>query len=223
MTVDHANRVVWGKESEWMVLIGRFAFPLFAFLVARNSLYTSNPWKYAGRLLIFAVISQPLYALALDHPWLSPLNVLFTLTLGLLAVTCWHRGWLLLIPLPLLAGYFVEYGIAGVAAVGLCRFLIEALQTPSSTFPVRRYGRVAGGVGGMLFLCFHLNASFYLPWVVAAFSLGFATLLLPPMARLEARWDWRGSKWFFYAFYPGHLALLLLWAPFLGQFPPPLP
>jgi hypothetical protein len=223
MTVDHANRVIWSKESEWMVIIGRFAFPLFAFLIARNSLYTSNPWKYLGRLLVFAAISQPIYALALDHSWLSPLNVLFTLTLGLLAVTCWRQGWFLLIPLPFLFGYFVEYGVAGVAAVGICSLLIETLQAPSPASLLKRYGILAGGIGGLLFLCTHLNTIFYLPWVVAAFSLGFATLLIPSLARLEACLDWRGGRWFFYAFYPGHLALLLLLEPFLSRLSPPLP
>ena len=67
--------------------IGRLAFPIYVFLMVNGFRHTGNRFRYAGRFLLFALISQIPYALMVhnqyDHPqW----NVMATLLMGLLVI-----------------------------------------------------------------------------------------------------------------------------------------
>ena len=63
MAIDHIGYVFFPGEM-WMRIIGRIAFPLFAYCLATGCIYTKNPKKYALRLFAFSVVSQPFYSLA---------------------------------------------------------------------------------------------------------------------------------------------------------------
>lgn len=87
MFCDHFGDAFVGHFS-FFNLIGRIAFPIFAFQISEGFKHTKNIKKYFVRLFIFAVISQiPFYLFSkkfnLDP---SSLNVFFTLFLGLLAI-----------------------------------------------------------------------------------------------------------------------------------------
>lgn len=66
MLVDHAGKMLFPDIPE-MRLIGRLAFPMFAYGVAVGAVYTRNPVRYLSRMVLLMLISQPLYALGLDH------------------------------------------------------------------------------------------------------------------------------------------------------------
>ena len=66
MLVDHAGKMLFPDIPE-MRLIGRLAFPMFAYGVAVGAVYTRNPMRYLSRMVLLMLISQPLYALGLDH------------------------------------------------------------------------------------------------------------------------------------------------------------
>lgn len=74
MTVDHFTSVIWPDyPRDWWILllhiIGRMAAPIFWFMVAEGYHYTRDLKKYAGRLLIFAVIGHFAYNFAFGIPF----------------------------------------------------------------------------------------------------------------------------------------------------------
>ena len=87
MLCDH----LWGTivpGNDWLTCIGRISFPIFAFMIVEGYFHTSNLKKYVVRLLIFAVLSEIPFNLALGSRLLYPIhqNVLwsFLISLGLI-------------------------------------------------------------------------------------------------------------------------------------------
>ena len=71
-----------------MRLIGRMAFPLYAFLLVQGFLYTKSWEKYAARVALFAVISEIPYNLVAGKQLLFPeaQNTLVVLLIGLICM-----------------------------------------------------------------------------------------------------------------------------------------
>ena len=87
MLCDH----LWGTivpGNDWLTCIGRLTFPIFAFLIVEGYFHTKNLKKYVGRLLLFAVLSEIPFNLALGSRLFYPIhqNVLwsFLISIGLI-------------------------------------------------------------------------------------------------------------------------------------------
>ena len=57
MLIDHTSTAYFGYTTLFNV-IGRIAFPIFAFQISEGYIHTKNLKKYFLRLFLFAVISQ---------------------------------------------------------------------------------------------------------------------------------------------------------------------
>ena len=93
MFCDHFGDALIGHFS-FFNLIGRIAFPIFAFQISEGYSHTKNLKKYFLRLGIFAVISQipfSLFSYKFMNPSTFTLNVFFTLFIGLLAIYLWNK------------------------------------------------------------------------------------------------------------------------------------
>ena len=59
MILDHSWNVFFVNQNQiWMNLLGRLAFPIFAFMLVEGFYKTKNRSKYLKRIFIFAVISE---------------------------------------------------------------------------------------------------------------------------------------------------------------------
>ena len=98
MLIDHTGAVVIEQGAlEWagwywvdfaLRVIGRFAFPIFAFLLVQGFLHTRSVPRYLARLTAFALISELPFDLATGDCWYDPghQNVFFTLATGLVTL-----------------------------------------------------------------------------------------------------------------------------------------
>lgn len=80
MLIDHINTCLYDRASVWAWLIGRLAFPLFG-LTFVLTLKAHKAMATAKRLFIWAICTQPLYALAFANTGFSPWwagNILFS-------------------------------------------------------------------------------------------------------------------------------------------------
>ena len=92
MFIDHIRYAIPFHENSIIIFTGRIAFPLFAFLISEGYAHTKNLKKYYCRLIVFALISQIPYMLlrTLIGDWIT-LNIMFTLVLGLSAITAFDK------------------------------------------------------------------------------------------------------------------------------------
>ena len=63
MTVDHIGMILFPSRLLFRV-VGRLAFPIFAYMIAEGCLYTRSIWRYAGTLAAVAALCQSVYFFA---------------------------------------------------------------------------------------------------------------------------------------------------------------
>ena len=193
MLIDHIGASFFPQVIILRV-IGRIAFPIFAYCIVAGCLYTRDIRKYLLRLLVFAIISQPVYVLNVfgRFEYWFHLNIMFTLLFGAFAVYSlmdFRRRWWLLLPCIAACVFLhLEYGTYGI-------ILIVA-------FYMLREKRWLSAV--VLTLILALPAIRFVNGVIKLNYQGFAVLAAPFIyARTDTKL--RLNKYFFYVFYPAHL------------------
>lgn len=221
MFVDHIG-VVFFPRYILLRIIGRIAFPLFAYGIAVGVDHTRCWWRYALRLLVLALLSQWPYMMALNHRWYE-FNVLITLLLGMLAAqgikSKWYYShiWAPAICLFLAAGFQMDYGWRGVILIilmYLCRNSRGGLAALMVSFCLY-WG------GGLIFYQddYKFLVTTPLTFVNVAFSnlmgllkLQSMAILALPLMLIPTNTGIRLPKWLSYLAYPGHLLLLYLFS-----------
>lgn len=192
MTIDHINVALLGRQVEVMTVIGRIAFPVFAFAAAFGALHTRSPTRYLRRLLLCALAAQPFFWFAFGEQWWY-LNTVFTLLSGVATVLAWRAGWLWLAPVLLLPSIWADYGMAGAVAVPAAALLLS-----------RSWAAIAAGGALLVAVAPDLWPT---PSFLVVGALASAAALLC-WSRAGCRTSPAGARYTFYIYYPAHLAVL---------------
>lgn len=221
MLIDHSGKMLF-PDYPVMRMIGRIAFPIYAYCLAVGVVYTRHPLRYLSRMVLLGLVSQPLYALAMghannamyavsftDHPlraavtfyvnsWQEP-SILFALVCGLILL--WairNRQFPIAIAMYLfcyLARDRLDYGMNGIHLMMLFYLLCEhPLISAACTASFMTWW----GMRGWGYQLFGMNINMQL----------FAVAALP-LIYISTNTGIKLPKWLFYLFYPAHLALIL--------------
>ncbi|MDO4459009.1 MAG: TraX family protein [Clostridia bacterium] len=231
MVIDHVGAIFFPDVPEWRI-IGRIAFPIYAFLLAQGFIHTGSRKKYATRLLLFGLISEIPHDLAIKGVVLeqNSQNIMFELLMGLLVIWCidiytsknatlWQRALALVpvIPLTLATAYFsMSYGVYGVVLM-VGYYIFSKWQIP-------KLGAIPASLAGS-----------GITWVFNGIKvlrlniLGKAVKILSkngiqtyaiyaglPIMLYNGKPGKYKLRWFFYLSYPGHLFILWVIARIIG-------
>lgn len=219
MLCDH----LWGTiipGNDWLTCIGRISFPLFAFMIVEGYFRTKNLKRYAGRLLLFAILSEIPFNLAMGSRLFYPIhqNVLWGFLISL-ALIHWNEKVgktrniclrVLVGSLSLLLGYLlglltmVDFYHAGVLTVLVFYFFRQRTWwSRAGQFLCLWYINMEM-LGGYSYQIQFFGQTCFFP------RQGFALLALIPV------WLYRGKQGYhsralqlvYYTFYPLHLLIL---------------
>lgn len=218
MLIDHITYVfipryldiTEGNENVWWYIgrgLGRSAFIIFAFLLVEGFFLTGNLKKYVLRMLLFAFIAEAPFDLLSNgrlesDTFLARQNVLFLFVLGLIlmyvilyieklfAEKSQPKYYILAACACALAGlaaYFlrVDHGYPGLALILVFFFFRKGGKRLILAVMVWSFACIAAGQ--------------MLEWA--------GLLALIPIMYYNGE-KGRGSKWFFYIFYPAHMLVL---------------
>ena len=204
-------------------LVGRLAFPIFAYFVAEGCRRTRFFSRYLLRLFLFALLSQVPFTLATG---IVGGNVILTFFLAAGSVWGFERAAQAgrgpaAASLPLLAACVLalaancDYGFPGVLLVFALYLCGEDRK--------KLLACLGAGVALIYLVYDPLTGVLSLPWLSRSLVGGYLAAALPlqglyclyALLSLVPLGFYRGqhgiqSKWFFYVFYPAHL--LGLWA-----------
>lgn len=202
MTVDHAGVTLF-PGVPLLRIIGRLAFPIFAYMIAEGCQYTHDRRKYLLAMSGLAATCHTVYFLAMGSLYMSVL-VSFSLAICLIYAVDFAKGkggtaWL-----------------APLAGLTLVFFLCEMLP---HMLPHTDYGIDYGLWGCLLPLFVYLGKTKWERLWLAAIPLcmlgaqygtlqWFGLLALLPLAMYNGTRGKRKLKYLFYIYYPLHLVVI---------------
>ncbi|HBY21489.1 MAG: hypothetical protein A2Y24_06260 [Clostridiales bacterium GWE2_32_10] len=191
MLVDHMGVILF-PEVLWLRIIGRIAFPLFAYQLVVGYLNTGNIRRYIFRLLLLGSICQVMYYYITKD---LTLNILFTLSVGLVCINLIDKKKyivlsLLLVITSVMSFYNmgVDYGVYGVLIIILIYTYINNTNLLIASFIILTTVAVSTDM---------IQSDYQIYSIVAMI------FLVKPMSL-----RFKIPGWFFYLFYPIHIAVL---------------
>ncbi|MBR6761289.1 MAG: hypothetical protein IKM30_04575 [Oscillospiraceae bacterium] len=203
MTCDHVCKQLLPQLS-FLKILGRFAFPIFAYMIAQGCIHTKNKKRYLLTIAILALLCQivfyftmhSLYQCILVTLALS-IAIIFSIerasqtpSLGnhLLALSMIAAAFFLSVMMPKLlphTDYHIDYGIFGVL-LAVAAYTDEKMHTKLLFFTI-----------GLCLLAVSIGGK---QW--------FSLCALPLLALYNGtRGKWK-LKYLFYIYYPLHLVLI---------------
>lgn len=203
MTMDHAGLMLF-PQCAWLRILGRLAFPLYAYMIAEGCRYTKNMARYFGSVAFVGVVCQLVYWFAMGSLYMC-IMVTFSLSIALIALVkeVTQRGGIL-------------RHLALTAAVAGVFFLCHGLPAllPDTDFSID-YGFIGVMIPVLIYLGTNAVSRLVLAGIglaMLAATLGgiqwYGLLALPLLALYSGRRGKGKLKWLFYLYYPVHLVIL---------------
>lgn len=203
MTIDHMGMILFPQDPLWRI-IGRLAFPIYAYMIAEGCRYTRSMPRYLGLLALVAAVCQGVYWVAMGSLYQC---ILVTFSLSV----C-----LILLAQKAMQTQKVHWYVALTAGIAGVFWFTEILPglLPGTDFSVDY-----GFWGVMLPVCVYCARDRRLRLAATAVCLAlvsnaygwvqwFSLLSLPLLALYNGqRGKWK-MKYFFYLYYPTHLVIL---------------
>jgi hypothetical protein len=219
MLCDH----IWvtiATDSIWLNYVGRLAFPIFSFLLVEGFFYTSNRWRYAMRLFVFAALSELPFNLMHSGriAYVGHQNVLWTFLIGLLAMTVIEK-------IKVRVDNVVITGVSTILVACGGMYLADSLHTDYAGYGILtillfytcrnlRYEGM-GEFLGLFYINAVLLAGKVIPFNFLSTSLAFPIQSLAILSLFFVR-KYNGllgrynkiEQYSFYIFYPLHMLIL---------------
>lgn len=203
MTLDHIGLTFFSQQVLFRV-IGRLAFPIYAYMIVEGCTHTRSMGRYLGTLAAVAAVCQIVYLVALDSLYQCVL-VIFSMSVALIALL--KRA---------MEKKTAMAWAAAVCGIVLAFFITEVLPglLPHTDFFVD-YGFLGVMLPPMVYLA---KGKAQKLWVCAVMLLAlglrvgyvqmWGLLAMPLLALYNGqRGKWK-MKYFFYIYYPLHLVII---------------
>lgn len=219
MLCDH----LWGTivpGNDWLTCVGRISFPIFAFLIVEGYFHTRDLKKYVLRLLLFAILSEIPFNLAMGSSLFYPIhqNVLWSFLISLCLIR-WNeknkdsgKPWkrVLVGFASIVLGYIlglvtmVDFYHAGILTVLVFYFFKQKNWLSYAGQLIFLWYINTEMLGGFTYE-FHLGGQTYF-----FARQGFALLALIPIWLYHGKQGYysKALQYTYYAFYPFHLLIL---------------
>ena len=202
MLVDHVGALMF-PQVLFLRILGRISYPIFAFMIAEGCRYTKNRLRYFLMVFGLGVICQVVYYFASGDTYLNIL-LTFSLSIGLIyllqaAYQTQDSKKRMLWSVLFCAGFLGVYGLNKILTIDYGFWGVMAPVFVSFGF-LRKFPRWASVV--------LLGADLLLLGAELGGLQHYALLALPLLLLYSGQRGKANLKYFFYIFYPVHLAVL---------------
>ena len=213
MLSDHVGKVLLPQYSI-LQIIGRLAFPIFAFMIAEGCYYTRNKLRYFLTIFLLGLGCQTVYLVAEKSLYQ---NILITFSLSIILIFCTENYknkkvkasgvilsfavsavFIISILLPVIfidQGFVIDYGICGV------------LLPVAIFYAPDKQRKLIFSAGLLMLLTLDLGGG--IQW--------WSLLSIPLLALYNQKRGKYNIKPLFYVFYPAHLVVIYLISLFLNK------
>lgn len=221
MAIDHIGYFLLPSTSIWYAIcriIGRLAFPMFAYFIAEGCRYTRNKARYFLLIFAFAIVGELLFGV-LDSMNIinnSGMTVFMTFTFGIALLYIYNMAvqyiskkdvfmsvfscCALLVAIAFIVcvdiyGNSIEYGVGGVLMILFCGI------------SKNKWIKLLGLTVGCLFVISYLYMSGYQVYMLIA---------VPLMLLYNGKRGQKKMKYFFYIYYPVHILVIVIIGVLIG-------
>lgn len=217
MVIDHVGMIIF-PDIRIFRIIGRIAFPIFAYMISEGCRYTKNKLKYFFSVLILGASCQLVYLIYSGDTYM---NVLISFSLSIMIIFALQNFkrtlfdsalknnklpaallFILSISAAFIANHFfeIDYGFAGCLIAPLASLPTMPSEAPES---LKKLDNV--------YLQVLLMGIGLVPLgIIMGASQPYAILALPLLLLYNGKRGKLKTKYFFYIFYPAHLAVIEL-------------